>query len=98
MATAVTEFNKAAAFNSEIQEKLHEIKSLCKKEGIPFFFSACIKNEKGGSEYTSEMLSPEICGVALSKDWISKFCDITLGFDAVPPSSLIEVDADKLFK
>lgn len=95
--TAVTEFNKSAVFNKDIQEKLHELKALCKKEGIPFFFSACVKNEKGKSVYENDMLSPEVCGEKLFLDNIAKYCNVSIGFDTVPPSSVIEMDADVMF-
>lgn len=87
-------FIKDKEYSSEIAEKVHELKMLCKKENIPFFFAACIGNGDSDSKYELEMLSPEICETKLSKDWISKFVDITLGFDAVPPQASIEFDAD----
>lgn len=89
----ISEFNKKAEYK-KIQEKLHEIKTLCKKENIPFFFAACIENDQQDSTYDLEMLSPEVCGVRLTKNWFNKFVDVTVGFDAVPPEKPIEMDAD----
>ena len=89
----IKNFDKKEEYKN-LQEKLHELKMLCKQENIPFFFAACIENSKSDSTYELEMLSPEICETRLSKDWISKFVDITLGFDAVPPVTPIEMDAD----
>ena len=93
----IKEFHKTKTYNSNIQKKILELKMLCKKEGIPFFFAACIENDRNDSQYELEMLSAEICETKLSKDWISKFVDITLGFDAVPPSAPVEIDMDIAF-
>lgn len=88
------EFNKSGEYQAEIQEKIHELKMLCKKHNIPFFFASCTENSRTDSTYVLEMLSPEICQTKLSKNWISKFVDITLGFDAVPPEKPIEFNSD----
>lgn len=89
-------FNKKSEYNGKVKKLVNELKSLCKKENIPFFFAACVENSKKDSRYELEMLSAEICDTKLSKDWISKFVDITIGFDAVPPAKPLEIDSDDL--
>lgn len=85
-------FNKNEVYNKEIVEKVHELKVLCKKENIPFFFAACVGNSDNGSKYELEMLSAAICDTKLGDDWISKFVAITRGFNAVPGEKVIELD------
>ena len=72
------DFSKSKEYSKEIGDKVHELKMLCKKLNIPFFFAACIENNSNDSKYELEMLSPEICETKLSKDWFSKFVDITV--------------------
>ena len=85
-------FNKNEVYNKEIVGKVHELKVLCKKENIPFFFAACVGNNDVGSKYELEMLSPAICDTKLADDWISKFVAISRGFDAVPREKVVELD------
>ena len=85
-------FNKNEIYNKEIAEKVHELKILCKKENVPFFFAACVGNNDTNSKYELEMLSAAICDTKLTDDWISKFVAITRGFNAVPNEKAVEID------
>ena len=86
-------YKKNDVFSNEILEKVYELKVLCKKENIPFFFAACVENNDEASKYELEMLSAAICDTKLTDDWISKFVAITRGFNAVPEEKPVEIDA-----
>ena len=93
----IREFDKTKKYPDEIEKMLQELTKICKREGIPFFFAACVANNKKESVYKVEMLSAETCDTKLTTDWLCKFVDITLGFDAVPPTTTLEIDADMDF-
>lgn len=94
--TEIVEFNKRKEYN-QIQKTVSELKALCKKANIPFFFAACVENGKTASAYELEMLSASVCDTKLANDWLCRFVDITLGFDAVAPAAAVELDADEIF-
>ena len=92
----IVEFNKRNEYN-QIQKTVSELKTLCKKANIPFFFAACVENGKTTSVYELEMLSAAVCDAKLANDWLCRFVNITLGFDTVAPAEAVELDADKIF-
>ena len=90
-------FNKQQEYDEKVKDLIGKVKSMCKKENIPFFFAACIQNDAKGSQYEIEMLSAEVCDAKLTENWISKCVCVTRGFDTVPPTAVTEINADDLF-
>lgn len=89
-------FNKRKEYESQIEEKVEELKRLCNKANIPMFFAACLSNDEKETNYNVELLSPGVCGVKLTKDWFSRFVNVTMGFDTVAPSANISFDMDEI--
>lgn len=88
----ITVFDKTEEFKSEIEPLLDQIKSLCTVKGIPFFMTACIKNDANGSEYYTDGRFCGSGGFILKDDRITKHFNVATGFDTVPHREEIEVD------
>lgn len=89
-------FDKKKEYETQIKKTVQELKQLCNKAHIPMFFAACISNDNNDSQYEIELLSAKICETKLTKDWLSDFVNITLGFDTIVPSGKVEIDIDDL--
>ena len=91
------DFNKEKEFDSEILPKLLELKRLCNRARIPFFFTACVGNKKDKSTYRSTMISPMEFPTRLNlyDDKISKCLGIMIGFDSVYPQKDVEINVEE---
>lgn len=96
MKTIQTKYDKKKEYDSQIAEKVNELKRLCNKAKIPMFFAACVKNDQD-SKYEIELLSPAVCDVSLQKDFFCRFVNVTCGFDTVVPNHNTPIDADDIF-
>lgn len=71
--------------------KIEEFIEECRSESIPFFITACVKNDEDGSEYVSDASATGSQGIRLKDDQIVKHISILNGFDAVPSKKKIEL-------
>lgn len=83
-----TEFDKQDIYELKIQPKVAELVKICSREDIPLFVAACTKNDENGTEYQKEAVTPGTHDIKLKDDVITKFIDVTLGFEVVPPRSI----------
>ena len=73
-------FNKKAKYDEHIKEKMEEVKKLLEEHEIPYFFTACIANSENGTEYKSEVLSPESLGFSVEENHMEDHINILNGF------------------
>lgn len=90
----INDFDQTEYFEKEVAAKMQEIKILCNRARIPFFFTACVKNDKEGSVYKSTMIGKSRFPINLTEDKITKCLSIMAGFDTVCPKEdiLYEID------
>lgn len=92
----MSEFNEKEYLKEEIEPLVREIFAKLKAKDIPAYFSCCFANGSGGSEYFTELLSPDIANRNLCDDRFPKYVDINLGFHTVPYAPLeVEVDVSE---
>ena len=99
-------FDKRELFEEEVTPLLEEIKTFCKVNKIPFFFSACVKNDNEGSEYIHDGNLCESNKIVLTDDKITDFIRIlcgfkireknNMGYDFALPGEDIELNMDEL--
>ncbi len=91
----ISEYDKKKMYNKEIKPIVEQLKAKSAMLGIPFFFSACVKNTQEESEYVNEGF---LCGsgdIVLKDDRITPHLNIALGFRAVPPDESLELVLDE---
>lgn len=80
----ITKFDRAGFFGTDIKPELDRAASLCREHGVPFFYTACVKNSADASEYVWDAVTPESLGLSLCKDMIWKHICVANGDEAVP--------------
>ena len=88
------EFDKTEEYNKILSGLMHNVIKYCSANGIPVFISACIKNDKDGSLYKSDMVSAASADIKLIDDKLVKFVNVLNGFDTVPKHDDIEMNFD----
>lgn len=88
----ITEFDNSDIFQCEIEKRMEELKILCNKYRIPMFISMCIKNDKNGSVYKSDMVGTVSNEIYLKDDKIPHYVNVLNGFDTVPPQTDFEIE------
>jgi hypothetical protein len=88
----ITPFNHAELFRNEIEPLLEEVKSLCSKNKIPFFYEFVLSNDIDGISYSRGVLTPRPMGLTLADNTILQHSLIARGFQAVPPGEIQELD------
>ena len=88
----MTNFNKEEFYNEEIEKRVIELKQICAREKLPMFICICTQNDKNGTIYKKDMISPTTHGIELKENLIPKFVDVTLGFETVQPRQDIEIE------
>ena len=58
---SLTTFNKQAVWEEQCVPALRRLVSLCSIYDIPLFVTACIRNDRSGSVYVNDMVSPDSC-------------------------------------
>ncbi len=90
------DYNKEEEFKEIILPQLMELKKLCNRYRLPFFFTCCVANQNGMSKYASSMISPMEfpTRLRLYDDQISKCLCAAVGFDLVYRGKVPEVEMD----
>ena len=77
-------YNKKDYCKQEIEPLVAQLKTLCAKERIPFFFTACVADEEDNSEYYQELLSPGAIGIDIKDSKFERLMNVMRGFRTVP--------------
>lgn len=88
------EFDKSKEFEKECRPILDRLRLMCSLYDIPFFWSACVKNNDKESVYENEIVGNASREINLKDDQISKHISVCMGFDTVPKKSDFSVDID----
>ena len=98
---SLTTFNKQAVWDEQCVPALRRLVSLCSIYDIPLFVTACIRNDRSGSVYVNDMVSPDVKGIVLREDHIPKHLAVMRGYDVHLPDQLGCVpemeDMDEIF-
>ena len=71
--------------------KIEDFIEECRSEKIPFFITACVKNDENGSIYLSDASATGSQNIELKDDHIIKHISVLNGFDTVPHRRNIEM-------
>lgn len=88
----MTVYNKSDVFDTQIKDLIEQIQQICKKENIPFFFSAAVENNVADTKYEVYALTATPMELSLAEDDIVKHINVFNGFDTVPPENLPELE------
>lgn len=91
---ANTEFDREAYFQKECQPLLKELHEQCILGGIPYFWTACVKNGGGKSEYVSDGMLTGSAGIHLDDDHIKRHLLVSCGFDVTSEKRDVEIMMD----
>lgn len=90
-------FDKTKVFKKECKPLLDELVLKCSLYKIPFFWTACVKNDENKSKYVNDAVATGSRDIKLTDDKISKFLAVINGFDVVPHREELEIDMDEIF-
>ena len=91
----MTIFDKEKAFQAECAEHLDRLRKHCIHIGVPFFFTACVRNdEQTGSKYISDGIITGSDGIELADDQIKRHLLVNIGFDVIPSKDDLEIQMD----
>lgn len=93
-AKKISEFDKKKIWDEECQELVDTLRKKCIVYGIPFFWTACVKNTKTESVYMSNGVITGGNGIELYDDRLTRHLLVNVGFDAVPHEEKIEIQMD----
>lgn len=91
----IYKFNKEKEFEKDCKPILDKLRLICSLYDIPFFWTACVKNDEKGSVYQNEIVGNLSRGINLKDDQISKHISVCMGFDTVPKKNNFEVDLEQ---
>ena len=98
---SLTTYNKQAVWDEHCVPALRRLVSLCSIYDIPLFITACISNDRSGSAYVSDMVSPDVKGIVLKEDHIPKHLAVMRGYDVHLPDQFSCIpqmeDMDEIF-
>jgi hypothetical protein len=73
-------FDKSKEYTNDIKPLVNDLRKKCVTKGIPFFFSACIKDDGKATTYKNESYTPEASKKKLTENRFDEFYKVTLGF------------------
>lgn len=86
-------YNKKSVYQEEIEPIVRKLTTLCYERGIPCFVSVALSNEEsGGTEYASDLVSPDKVRVELNDDHISRHVNVLNGFHTKIPDEPVILD------
>lgn len=102
-----TMFDKEKEFADVCKPLLNKLITICSLHHIPFFWTACVKNDPSGTTYQSgtdathtkymnDVSGSVSRGIALHDDQIVKHIAVAAGFDVIPHREDVEVNMDEL--
>ena len=77
---AMTEYNLSSVYDSELAEKIAEIRTICTMKNIPFFFAFAVKNNAKGTTYETDLLSAGAQSIELTDDKFPDLVNVMNGF------------------
>lgn len=89
-------FDKKEIFEKNCRELLDKLVLECSLNKIPFFFTACVQNDRENSVYERGMVGPGSRAIHLADDQISKHLAVIRGFDVIPRREEIEINMDEI--
>lgn len=93
--SVAVEFDQSGLFRAEIQDRLDDLKRVCKKYSIPMFASFLIANGGGETKYANEVLTPSFINRnGIYDDKISEYMKVVLGYRTVKESTRKVVNED----
>lgn len=91
-----TEFDKTDTFEEICRPLVNRLVQECQLARIPFFWSACVKNDKEGSTYVNDGMMCGSSGIKLKDDQITKHMMVAAGADIKVYDDPVEVMFDSL--
>lgn len=89
-----TAFDKSKEFNEKAKGLLDQLVTVCEMEKIPFFFSACVKNDDSESVYIADGHMTGSAGLTLKDDKINRHMLVQSGFSVVSNPFDMEIVLD----
>lgn len=89
--------NKNNIYQSQLADKVSEIRKICIQERIPCFMSFAVKDDGDKTEYQHEMVSTGLADESLSQDYIADFINIINGLYDKNPGAVDNEDPNDLF-
>ena len=86
-----TTYNKQE-MKKELKEKIDDLRIFCATNGIPFFVTCAIKNDKKKTEYLNELIDPALFGIHLNEDYIHEHLKVSKGFRAATNGEPLELE------
>jgi len=90
----LTIFDKTQVFEENCAEMLKKLVAVCEMHRIPFFFSACIKNDEDGTKYKNDGNMTGSSGIVLKDDQINRHMLVAAGFGVVQNPYDMEIMMD----
>ena len=78
-------FDKTQEYTKRIEPVLKELNKICSEEGMPMFFTVCVKDDERGSEYRQDLISPTALGIELADSKTESLMNVIRGFRTIPP-------------
>lgn len=85
--TTAAVFDRKKAWESKCKPLLDSFAEACRSCGIPYFATACVKDNGKSSEYAVEAYPPDLDGIRLADDRIVKHIRVHRGYDVRMPGT-----------
>ncbi len=85
MDAAPVPFDFTEIYKTDIEPKLQEIRHICVVHGIPFFFSAAVKEDGKSTTYEIQHMLTGSAGINLSDNRLERHIAVECGFDVLAP-------------
>lgn len=86
-----TDYDKTQFYEERIAPLVQKLCDVCYEGDVPMFFSACVANKDGKSEYKREEVSPDDRKLILYDNQLNRHLCVACGFDVI---SRIKYDVD----
>lgn len=90
----ITVFDKEQFYKEEILPLLTEIKKKCNRNRVPFYFSACVKNNEQESIYKNDMLAAYSNNIFLHDDRFPDYVNVFNGMTTVYKNNVLEMEME----
>lgn len=88
----MTTFDKSQAYERTVRPLLEKLTDVCKRNAIPFFFTAAIENSAKSTVYINTSLMPLAAEVYLTDDRFEDYLKIDCGYVATLPEIVPEIE------
>lgn len=87
-----TYYDRKSIYEEKVKPLVNQIEEICRLNGIPFFFTAAVKNSADGTEYVNKAMTALPMNIYLKDDKLVEHVKVSAGFEVVVPDHIPDIE------